>query len=247
MVIAPPRSSTPSASRSAARDVALALPAVAASGGATWWLLGLPASYALLVIVLYAVTATVLITKAPADLPPPGLGTANRVTLGRATLAVPIGAVALRLPALDSIGYWWVIGLSIAVMVLDGVDGRIARSSDTESAYGARFDMELDTAFILALSLLVWASGKAGPWVLLIGAMRYVFVAAGWIWPILRGQLPPSLRRKAVCVAQGVVLLVALGPIVPAGMASVVTGAGLAALTYSFGADIVWLARAGRS
>ena len=128
-------------------------------------------------------------------------------------------------------------------MVLDGVDGRVARRTGTETAFGARFDMELDAALIMVLSVLVWASGKVAVWVLLIGLMRYLFVAAALVWPVLGRELPDSLRRKVVCVLQGIVLLVAMGPIVSPGLATVVVGTGLAALTYSFTVDLVWLVR----
>jgi len=94
--------------------------------------------------------------------------------------------------------------------------------------------MEFDAALIMALSVLVWRSGRVGPWVLLIGLMRDGFVAAGWLWPALNRELPPSLRRKVGAVVQGIVLLVAVGPIIPAGMAVAASAAGLALLSYSF-------------
>jgi hypothetical protein len=75
--------------------------------------------------------------------------------------------------------------------------------------------------------------------------MRYAFVAASWIWPALGAELPPSLRRKAVCVVQGVVLLVALGPIIPRGAGVLVAAGGLALLTWSFAVDVRWALRAG--
>ena len=70
--------------------------------------------------------------------------------------------------------------------------------------------------------------------------MRYVFLAAGWIWPQLRAELPESYRRKLVCVVQGVVLLIALGPIIPDLMAMVVVAVGLVLLLYSFSIDVFW-------
>jgi phosphatidylglycerophosphate synthase len=211
----------------------------------TWWLLGLPASHILIGIVLYAFVARLVLRKLPAEHPGPGIGWANRVTLGRAALALPVFALALEPGSLGASGFWWVITLSTVVMLLDGVDGRIARRTGTETAFGARFDMELDAALIMALSLLAWRSGKVGAWVLLIGLMRYGFVAASWRWPALAAELPPSTRRKVVCVVQGVVLLVALGPIIPVPMAVAVTAAGLVALSYSFAVDVRWALRAG--
>ncbi|HUP52830.1 MAG TPA: CDP-alcohol phosphatidyltransferase family protein [Longimicrobiales bacterium] len=216
--------------------LALALGAVAA----TWWLVGLPASYVLIGLSLYLSLAGLILRTFPNDTPGPGMGPANRVTLARAALAMPVFALTVQPGALGTAGRWWVIALSTGVMILDGVDGRVARRTGSQTRFGARFDMELDAALIMALSLIVWRSGKVGAWVLLIGLIRYAFVAAGWIWPALGRELPPSLRRRVVCVIQGVVLLAALGPIVPVGTAVVVTAAGLAALGYSFAVDVRW-------
>jgi len=242
---APRATAWPVRRAAAIRDIALATPVVVAAAGPTWWLLGRPASFPATVAVLYATLAVVVLRGLPSDTPGPGIGAANRVTLLRAALALPVGALALFPVALDAAGAWWVIVLSTVAMVLDGVDGRIARKTGTESSFGARFDMELDAALILALCVLVWASGKVGAWVLAIGAMRYVFVAAGWFVPALNGALPESFRRKVVCVVQGVVLLVALGPIIPIPVAVFVSAFGLVALIYSFAVDVVWLLRVG--
>ncbi len=213
--------------------------------GASWWLLGLPASYAVIGIALYGVLAALILRALPATFPGPGLGPANRVTLGRAVLALPVLALSLQPVGLGAAEEWWVIALSTVVLVLDGLDGRVARRTGSQTDFGARFDMELDAALLMALSILVWRSGVVGAWVLLIGLMRYAFVAASWIWPALGAELPPSLRRKVVCVVQGVVLLVALGPIIPEWMAVAGAAAGLVALGYSFAVDVRWALRAG--
>ena len=219
---------------------------VAASAAPTWWLVGRPASYPVVVALLYLTLASMIARWLPADRPGPGIGAANRVTLFRAALALPVLALAVQPGALGVGALWWVIVVSTLAMILDGVDGRIARRTGTASPFGARFDMEFDAALIMALSLLVWASGRAGPWVLLIGLMRYIFVAAAWVVPALNGELPESFRRKVVCVLQGVVLLVALGPIIPAPMATSVAAVGLVTLTYSFAVDVIWLLRVSR-
>jgi len=226
--------------RGALADLAVGLALTLGAAGATWRLLGLPASYLLVAAGLYAAAVGLILWSLPGDRPGPGLGVANRVTLGRTVLSVPVLALAVHPGALGPVGLWWVIGISTAVLLLDGVDGRIARRTGTQSGFGARFDMELDAALILALSVLVWRSGRVGAWVLVIGLMRYGFVAAGHIWPALTAELPESLRRKVVCVVQGVALLVALGPIIPPWMAAAAAAAGLAALTWSFGVDVRW-------
>jgi phosphatidylglycerophosphate synthase len=234
------RARSAGAARSVLRDLGVALALALGAVGATWWLLGLPASYVAVGLALYLSLAGVILRTFPDDIPGPGMGPANRVTLGRAALAVPVFALAVQPGALGARGHWWVIALATVVLVLDGVDGRVARRTGSQTPFGARFDMELDAALIMALSLIVWRSGKVGAWVLLIGLMRYAFVAASWVWPALGRELPPSLRRRVVCVMQGVVLLVALGPIIPAGTAVAVTAGGLAALAYSFAVDVRW-------
>lgn len=220
---------------------------------ATSWVVDAPASYVAAVFVLLGIMAVPILRHASEALPSrrlprtpgeslrTGLGPANRVTLLRAALVVAVAGLVLRPPTLDDSAYWWVILLSAMALVLDGVDGRVARRTETSTAFGARFDMELDAFLMLTLSLLVWMGGRLGPWVIAIGALRYLFVAAAIVVPSLRRELPPSQRRKTVCVVQGVALLVCLGPIVPSQLAAGAAAAALALLVYSFGVDVWWL------
>ncbi|WP_113693891.1 CDP-alcohol phosphatidyltransferase family protein [Amycolatopsis albispora] len=163
------------------------------------------------------------------------LGPANRVTVGRAGL---VGAVTM-LVADGSSHTALLVALASVALVLDAVDGRVARRTGTASALGARFDMEVDAFLILVLS--VAAASVAGPWVLLIGAMRYLFVAAAWWAPWLRADLPPSTARKAVCAVQGVTLVVVTADTLPLVLSVLVAAGALASLLWSFGRDIGWL------
>lgn len=233
--------------RGALRDLAVGLAVGLLALDATWWLLGLTASYVLVGLLVAVLGARLVLRALPSDAPGPGIGPANRVTLARAALAVPVLALAFwPVPAGDTWA-WLVIAVSTLVMALDGADGRVARRTGTESRFGARFDMELDAVLLMALSVLVWRAERAGIWVLLIGLMRYAFVAASWVWPALGADLPASMRRKVVCVIQGVVLLVALGPIIPTRVAEGACAFGLAALTYSFAVDVRWALAARRA
>jgi phosphatidylglycerophosphate synthase len=126
---------------------------------------------------------------------------------------------------------------------LDGVDGWLARRAGAPTAFGARFDMEVDALLILVLSILCWQFGKAGAWVLASGLMRYGFVAAGAVWPWMMRPLPPSVRRKAMCVVQVVGLIVALAPVIPPPLSGWTAGLALTALSYSFLVDTLWLYR----
>jgi phosphatidylglycerophosphate synthase len=125
--------------------------------------------------------------------------------------------------------------------VLDGVDGWLARRTKMASPFGARFDMEIDALLVLILSLLAWRYGKAGPWVLASGLLRYVFVAAAWWEPALARPLFPSRRRQAVCVIQVAGLNLAIAPFIPTPASGLLAAVALGCLVYSFSVDVAWL------
>jgi phosphatidylglycerophosphate synthase len=168
-------------------------------------------------------------------------GAANQVTTIRSGLiALTVGLIGEpALPVFAAAAAW----LAATTAVLDGVDGWLARRTGMTSDFGARFDMELDALLILSLAWLVWLHGKAGAWVLASGLLRYGFVMAGRSVPWLRRPLPPSRRRRAVCVVQIVGLIVAITPILPIGLAGFAAAVALSALGASFAIDIAWLWR----
>lgn len=170
-----------------------------------------------------------------------GFGWANRVTLLRGALIALI-AGSLWWPSLWQQHAMLLVGVAGTALLLDGIDGWVARRTGSTSAFGARFDLELDAGFILLLCLTLVVLGKVGAWVLLIGAMRYAFVLGGHAWPWLQAPLPESLRRKVVCVVQVVALMVALLPGVSAMLASLMTALALLLLSASFALDVRWLA-----
>ncbi|MFE2279547.1 CDP-alcohol phosphatidyltransferase family protein [Streptomyces sp. NPDC059454] len=171
-------------------------------------------------------------------------GPANRVTLGRATLVG--GVTALVADSFqDSPPVSLFVGLTAVALILDGVDGKVARRTGTSTPLGARFDMEVDAFLILVLS--VYVSMTMGPWVLLIGGMRYVFVAAARVRPWLTAPLPPSTARKTVAALQGVLLLTAGAALLPHAVNVGVVVLALGLLVWSFGRDVLWLWRTSRT
>ncbi|MBL4719765.1 MAG: CDP-alcohol phosphatidyltransferase family protein [Alphaproteobacteria bacterium] len=170
-----------------------------------------------------------------------GFGLANRITWARLTMTALLAGCAVETAPFNDSAWWTITLFACAALILDGVDGFVARRRNEISAFGARFDMETDAALILVLAMLCWQSGKIGPWVLIIGAMRYVFVAAGWVFPKLTGPLAPSLRRKLVCALQVLGLVSCLAPIVAQDAASIIAAVALTALTLSFAKDIILL------
>ncbi|HVJ53668.1 MAG TPA: CDP-alcohol phosphatidyltransferase family protein [Aliidongia sp.] len=170
-------------------------------------------------------------------------GIANTVTVLRAAMIALLAALIIEARPLDDALGWAVVAGGTVALLLDGVDGQIARRLGRASGFGARFDMEVDAVFVLLLAALAWSAGRAGAWVLLSGAMRYLWVAAAMAWPLLRRPLPPSLFRKSVCVAQIALLLTALAPALAPPWPSALAATGLGLLVLSFGRDFVWLLR----
>lgn len=172
-------------------------------------------------------------------------GWANRATLLRAATVVLLVSLAPFIAGLDN--WLWLYGaLCLFALVLDGVDGAIARATHSTTRFGARFDMELDALFMLGLCVAVLALEKAGAWVLALGLLRYAFVAAGHWLNFINHPLPESFRRKTVCVWQVVTLIIALLPVTSAAFATWTLAIALALLCYSFYTDLRWLYQTGR-
>jgi phosphatidylglycerophosphate synthase len=188
---------------------------------------------------LFAAIVMIAGTHWRARPPFPSFGLANRLTVGRAFL-VSMAAGAIGEPARPDIATF-VVAIGVIAAALDGLDGWAARRTRMSSAFGARFDMEVDALLIQVLAILVWQYGKAGAWIVASGLLRYLFVAAGWVWPWIQAPLPPSFVRKTICVAQTAALLLALWPQVTPPASALVAGAGLGVLSYSFLTDTIWL------
>lgn len=168
------------------------------------------------------------------------LGPANRVTLSRAMLVCGVAALtasSFSRPAPVAT----LVTLAAVALVLDAVDGWLARRTGTVSAVGARFDMEVDAFLILVLS--VYVARSAGAWVLAIGAARYVFVAARWALPWMQGTVPPRHWCKVVAAVQGIVLTVVAADLLPRSWEYAVLAASLVLLAESFGRETWWLWR----
>ena len=172
----------------------------------------------------------------------------GRARTGRPDHPVPIGAgrrcdrAGRRRAGQTRLGRPSLLGLSAVALALDGVDGWWARRTGTCSAFGARFDMEVDAFLILVLSVYVardlrrlGAGDRVGP---LRPGPRHAaaaLAASPGAAPVLAqggrrgpGHHPRRRGQPACCraVLSTLALMVAL-----------------AMLAESFGRDVVWLWR----
>ncbi|MFH5773799.1 CDP-alcohol phosphatidyltransferase family protein [Paracoccus sp. NGMCC 1.201697] len=199
--------------------------------GAGWMLLPALVGYAVLLAFIRRYLARFY--------PHPRFGACNAVTLWRAALVLSLLGALLA----GQLAGLVLAALATVSLLLDGVDGWLARRSGLVSEFGARFDMEVDAAFGLVLSLHALAGGAPGPEVLLLGLPRYAFLLGGLLWPWMRPELPQRFRRKAICVTQLAVLILLQLPALPREMADLAAWLAIALLLWSFALDMVWLWR----
>ncbi len=186
--------------------------------------------------------ATALLVTARMRSDQPAIFPADWVTLTRALLIAGVAGLVA-----DSFGrpvpVAALVTLSAVALVLDAVDGQVARRTGTATALGARIDGEADAFLILLLSIAV--SRDYGGWVLAIGAARYALLLAGWLIPWLAAPLPPRYWRKVVAAVQGIVLTVAVSGLLDRLAGMIAVAAALLLLAGSFGRDVIWLYRTG--
>ena len=197
--------------------------------------------YAVKAGAIFSIVMIVALGFLPRHHPFARFGPANQITTMRAMLVALVAALIgePRFPNVATSA----AAATVVVSALDGVDGWLARRHQIASSFGARFDMEIDALLILVLAILVTEFEKAGPWVILSGLLRYIFVGAGRYWPQLRAPLFASRRRQAVCVVQILALNLAIVPAIQPPLSAAIAAVALAALAWSFLVDTRWLLR----
>jgi len=186
--------------------------------------------------------ATALITGARRRSDQLAMQPADWVTLTRALLIAGVAGLVADSFA-RPVSTTALVTVASVALVLDAVDGQVARRTGTANPLGTRLDGEVDAFLILLLS--IFGSEKYGSWVLVIGAARYVFLLAGWLMPWLAAPLPPRFWRKVVTAVTGIVLTVAASGVLDRVTGMIAVAVALLLVAESFGRDIIWAYRAG--
>jgi len=201
---------------------------------------------AMIAALCYALVAVLVLAGLSLHAPHRHFGIANSITLSRAAFGVLLLALAAEQgfgsgQVLDAHFRWGLTAAAVLALLLDGVDGWVARRYNMTSGFGVRFDMEADGLFLLALTLILIVGGIVGPWVLVSGVTYYLFRLAGRVWPVLTAPLFPSRRRKMVFGTQAALLIAAIAPALAPWMSQLCCLTGVTLLLYSFSVDIAWL------
>ena len=171
---------------------------------------------------------------------------ATAVTLARGVALAGFGGFLVAGIPAGSLA--WAPAVLFAVAAgLDAVDGWIARSTDSVSAFGARLDTEVDGLTVLLGTLLVIRETLVPAVFVAVGVARYLFVFGIWLRR-RRGQpvaeLPPSQLRRVLGGLAMATIWVALLPVVPLSISRPLAVAVLVPFVINFSRD--WLAVSGR-
>ena len=158
---------------------------------------------------------------------------ADLVTAARVLLCVLLFAGH----ALEPRAAWWKVAVAAAIIILDAVDGAVARREGPSEA-GAVFDMESDAFYLVTMCGIAHVYLGVHPLVFVIGALRPLYVVG---WAVLRLFIePPGPNRKGsrlgrvVHVATAIALIADLSPALAVGAKNAIAGAGAALICYSY-------------
>lgn len=100
----------------------------------------------------------------------------------------PFGGLANWVTLFRLLGIFWIVGnyaivsefttgiVALVVVVLDGVDGYLARKTNTATEFGAFFDMETDAFFCAIMTFIIYKLHPELNWLLIPGLLRYFYV-----------------------------------------------------------------------
>lgn len=95
------------------------------------------------------------------------------MTLGR---LVGVGALVAMAGSVPPVA---ITLFGFLLLAADGIDGWLARRQNQASLFGEYFDKETDAFLLLVVCLLLTSQEYLGPWILIAGLLRYLFVLTG--------------------------------------------------------------------
>jgi phosphatidylglycerophosphate synthase len=122
--------------------------------------------------------------------------------------------------------------LLFLLILLDGIDGYLARKLNQATAFGALFDMETDALFICLISCMLIRKGLLGPWILMAAFIKYYYSIVTDITGLSKKPDPKTRFGAAIAVIMFLSLTFAL--VLPQTPRIIITLTGTALIYISF-------------
>jgi phosphatidylglycerophosphate synthase len=132
----------------------------------------------------------------------------------------------------------------VGILLLDGIDGWVARRLGAASAFGAKFDMETDALLVAVLGVVLLAEKRLGAWALIPGSLRYVYAVAIRVTRA-RGEAPRSRFGRYVFAILVASFASSIWPVAPAHR--FLSAAASALTVFSFARSAYWSFLDGRA
>lgn len=124
---------------------------------------------------------------------PIGFGYPNLITTGRLVLLITLAYIFQSVSDL-------VLFIAFSMLILlDGLDGLVARRLGQSSDQGEKLDSEVDAQLVWLLSWIHFYSGNAEWWILIAGSLRYTYQLF-FFWVPGISSSPPKRFRATVAV-----------------------------------------------
>ena len=182
----------------------------------------------------------------------PDLGAANRITLLRGLLVTLVAGFAMiPWPEMTTgpLPWPWIPGVLYgAAVLLDGVDGRVARRTGRVTKMGEKLDMETDALGLLAASVVAVVAGRLPPAYLAAGLAYYLFGAGIRIRRLLKKpsrEVQPWQGARVIAGCQMALAAAALLP--PVGPPATTLAAWIVMIPLLAGFARDWLIVCGRA
>jgi len=184
-------------------------------------------SYPPLLAFVAALCFFLLVAQARGVWTPAGIfGLPNLVTTLRLMVTMGMLVAFAHEPA-------WVLAVAALVnLLLDILDGWLARRSGQNSEFGARYDIEADALLVLTLTIILQHRGLAGAWVVMAGLWRYLYVLTPLVFPTPLGEARRSRHGRFAYVLMISCFMLTL--LLPRGVGEPLALVGTLAVSLSF-------------
>ncbi|NKB48036.1 MAG: hypothetical protein GKS02_01600 [Alphaproteobacteria bacterium] len=139
----------------------------------------------------------------------------TRLTLGHMGIVCLLGGVAAAPPAeFPPLMLWSLAALAGTAATVLMMEAWLTEKIAAAGPFSRMLGQQAHGLLVLSAVMLLWRSGRIDAWVIVVGAVHYILLILSLVLPALRRK-STAVWRPHARFALGVVLAVALAPIVP--------------------------------